>query len=92
MHDTLLAYLDAMQGKLDAARAHTRLAKRAAEDYGPRVWRGSQVMTWCYVDLYAGDVDAAARELREGYDLLTEIGEFGLAQPSPRSSRTRWCT
>jgi tetratricopeptide (TPR) repeat protein len=73
----LLAYLAAMRGQFDEARTHITLAKRAAEEYGQRVERGAQVLVWCHVDLYAGDLAAAERELREGYDLLTEIGELG---------------
>jgi tetratricopeptide (TPR) repeat protein len=73
----VLANLAAMQGEFEKGRTHAELAKRSAEEYGQRVRRGAQAMQWFYVDLYAGDVEAAGRELREGYDLLTEIGEVG---------------
>ncbi len=66
-----------MQGRFDEARADVIRARRLTEDFGQRVRRGSLPMTWASVDIHAGDLEGAETTLREGYEILTEIGEYG---------------
>ena len=73
--DSMLAVLEAMQGNQDDAR---RLYERSAtklQEVGLKRLLGSMQMYGGMAELISGDGPAAERELRSGYDLLTEIGE-----------------
>ena len=62
-------------GRFDEARSIGR-ARALLEEAALTVWLSgplSQFAGW--VELLAGDTTAAERELRAGYDVLTEIGE-----------------
>jgi len=66
-----------MEGRFDAGRDLVSLAKRQTDEFGLKVRRGAYAMEAGYVELLAGDLAAAERELREGYDLLGSVGETG---------------
>lgn len=71
------ARLEAMRGDFEAARAFYGECKELALEYGLRVRRGVQTQDGAAIELAAGDPVAAEQELREGYEVLAEIGETG---------------
>jgi class 3 adenylate cyclase/tetratricopeptide (TPR) repeat protein len=72
-----LAHCQAAQGRFHAARANATLSRQTAEEFGQRVRRASQEMALSQVEVYAGDLETAAENLRAGYEVLTELGEVG---------------
>jgi tetratricopeptide (TPR) repeat protein len=72
-----LAALEAMNGDFGAARARCDRAAALLEELGQTLKLAvvRQVSGW--VELLAGDAEAAERELRLGFDKLEEIGEKG---------------
>jgi tetratricopeptide (TPR) repeat protein len=71
------AMLEAMRGNFDTARDAYRRSKELAFEYGLRVRQGVQTQDGASIELLAGDVPAAEREVREGYAILAAIGETG---------------
>jgi tetratricopeptide (TPR) repeat protein len=71
------AILEAMRGDFEAARDDYRRCKELALEYGLRLRRGVQAQDGASIELLAGDVAAAEREVREGYAVLAEIEETG---------------
>ena len=71
------ARLEAMRGDFEAARMFYDQSKQLALEYGLRLRRGVQTQDGAAIELAAGDPVAAERELREGYDVLAELGETG---------------
>jgi predicted ATPase/class 3 adenylate cyclase len=71
----LLASLQAMEGSLDEARRLAARGRTMLEELGlpARVARALHE-AW-RVEMLAGDLESAERELRRGYDLLVELGE-----------------
>jgi tetratricopeptide (TPR) repeat protein len=71
----LLASLLAMEGSFDRARELSGQGIAMLEELRlpARVARAAQE-AW-RVEMFAGDVDAAERQIRLGYDLLVELGE-----------------
>jgi class 3 adenylate cyclase/tetratricopeptide (TPR) repeat protein len=71
----LLASLQAMEGSFDEARGLAAQSRTMLEELGlpARVARVSHE-AW-RVEMLAGDVVSAERELRRGYDILAEMGE-----------------
>src|SRR5205823_6440727 len=67
--------LEAMSGHPDDGRTSVREAQRLAEELGLKVRSGMSADHAGHVELVAGDLDAAERELRAGYELLGSIGE-----------------
>jgi class 3 adenylate cyclase len=76
---TAVAYLEALEGRFDEARALGREGSRMLEDVGARV-AAAAVRFWTgQVELLAGDARAAEIEFRLGLDRLEEIGETGVS-------------
>jgi ATP/maltotriose-dependent transcriptional regulator MalT len=71
------ARLEAMRGDLETARVFYGECKQLALEYGLRLRRGVQTQDGGAIELMAGDPVAAEQELREGYDVLAELGETG---------------
>jgi predicted ATPase len=69
--------LMAMEGRFDEARASLSAGLQHADDFGLTLWRGSFTMELGQAELLAGDAEAAERALREGYEILTGLGETG---------------
>jgi class 3 adenylate cyclase/tetratricopeptide (TPR) repeat protein len=69
--------LSAMEGHFDEARAHVARAQRIADEFGLEL-RGAGLLQFSgNVEVLAGDLRAAEREFRRGYELLHELGETG---------------
>jgi class 3 adenylate cyclase/tetratricopeptide (TPR) repeat protein len=70
---SLLASLVAMQGSFDRARELSARSRAVLEELGVGVEENA-LEAW-RVEMLAGDVAAAERELRGGYDILVQMGE-----------------
>jgi class 3 adenylate cyclase/tetratricopeptide (TPR) repeat protein len=71
------AAFEAGQGRFDEARASVGRAKALLEEVALVVWLAGPLAQFAgWVELLAGDPEAAERELRWGYDKLREIGEL----------------
>jgi class 3 adenylate cyclase/tetratricopeptide (TPR) repeat protein len=70
-----LAGLHAMQGDFHEARGLWQQATAIYDDLGLRFRRAARSLLGAEVELLAGDVDAAVRELQRGYDTLEQMGE-----------------
>jgi class 3 adenylate cyclase/tetratricopeptide (TPR) repeat protein len=79
------AGLAAMLGKFDEARAHIAEADRISKDLGLEVMRASGVLRMAgEIELLAGDAPAAERVLREAYETLERVKDWGhLASVAP---------
>jgi class 3 adenylate cyclase/tetratricopeptide (TPR) repeat protein len=75
---TTIAVLMAMRGEIDEARTMCREARAALEDLGLRLSGAGRSLAAGWIELLAGDADAAARELRAGHDELAAMGERSL--------------
>ena len=73
--DAAIASLEAMRGNVEAARALIGRSRSIAEDLGLRQWLGALANFAGPIELFAGDLPAAERELRRGYAQLEELGE-----------------
>jgi class 3 adenylate cyclase len=73
--DSMLAVLEAMRGRFEAARGHYRRSDAAFDELGLAVQLASLRMYAGWAELIAGDAAAAERELRIGYDALERMGE-----------------
>jgi class 3 adenylate cyclase/tetratricopeptide (TPR) repeat protein len=72
-----LAGLRAMRGDFDQARASAATARRIYEDLGLRLAVAGLTQITGPVELLAGDLEAAERELREGLEILEPVGSAG---------------
>ncbi len=73
-----LAVLLAMRGEFGEARAQWARAQALWEELGMPHQQAIRAIDASTIELLAGDVEAAERELRTGYDLLVEIGDVHL--------------
>jgi tetratricopeptide (TPR) repeat protein len=74
-----LAYLAAMQASFDEAREHASRATAIYEDLRLPLLRAGLAQVVGAIEVLAGDLDAAQRELRRGHDLFAEAGAIRLA-------------
>ena len=72
---SLLARLEAMAGDVEAGRRLYRMARATLEDAGRSVVASSTSLDSCGVEMLAGDLAAAERELRRDYEALAELDE-----------------
>ena len=70
-----VANLQAMRGNFDEARALYGLGRGLIEEVGATVSAAATALQSGIVELLADDIEAAERELRRSYDLLTGMGE-----------------
>jgi class 3 adenylate cyclase/tetratricopeptide (TPR) repeat protein len=71
------AAFEAGLGRFDSARELMRDAQAMLEEVALAVWRSGPVAQLAgWIELLAGDPQAAERELRRGYDALTRVGEL----------------
>jgi tetratricopeptide (TPR) repeat protein len=70
-----LAVLLAMRNKVGEARAQWARAKTLWDELGMTHHRAIRAIDASAIELLAGDVEAAERELRTGYRMLEEIGD-----------------
>jgi DNA-binding SARP family transcriptional activator len=71
----VLASLRAMQGAFAEARELIERDRQIARNLGLRVTLGAAAELYGFVEMLAGNVPAAEQEFREGYDILTQMGE-----------------
>ena len=72
-----LAALTAMEGHFDDARRKAARGRAILEDVGFRILTAAYSQSSAYVEMLAGDAEAAERELRTGYGVLEQMGERG---------------
>jgi tetratricopeptide (TPR) repeat protein len=72
---SLQARLEAMRGDFDGARALSREGRAMLVDMGKSVVAASTSLDSCGVEMLAGDLAAAERDLRRDYEALEEMGE-----------------
>ncbi|HJQ73644.1 MAG TPA: adenylate/guanylate cyclase domain-containing protein [Gaiellaceae bacterium] len=73
-----LGGLEGMRGNFDEARELFERGLVILADHGLREWVAGQTQLTAYVELLAGDPEAAERELRPGYDEYERMGETGV--------------
>jgi class 3 adenylate cyclase/tetratricopeptide (TPR) repeat protein len=73
-----LAGLHAMRGDFEEARACVQVARRVYGDLGLRFATAGLAQIAGFVESLAGDFEAAEQELRDGYEILAEVGAKGL--------------
>ena len=72
-----LASVRAMQGRFDEARQLAARSRAILEDLGLRLRATWVSETTGTIEMLAGDIVAAERELRDGFDAAAEVGEQG---------------
>jgi tetratricopeptide (TPR) repeat protein len=72
-----LAWVRAMQGHIDEARELGRRGRSILEELGLRLRAVFMSETLGSIEILAGDLAAAEREYRAGYDAAAELGERG---------------
>jgi class 3 adenylate cyclase/tetratricopeptide (TPR) repeat protein len=78
------AELEAIRGRFEPARNLIARAKTMARELGDQVALAAVLRDSGYVELLAGDPVAAEAELREGYEILERISDWGhLASHAP---------
>jgi ATP/maltotriose-dependent transcriptional regulator MalT len=70
-----LAQLRAMPGEFERARELVRAARTLLDDMGIIVLAAATAMHWARIELLAGDLETAERELRQAEDTLTALRE-----------------
>jgi len=70
-------YTHAYQGRIDEARARYHAADALVGEYGQQTYRFGMTMFLSIIERLAGDVEAAERALRRGFDGLGELHETG---------------
>ena len=76
-----LAQLRAMQGEFERARELVRAARTVLDDLGVIVLAAATAIDSARVELLAGDLVTAERELRQAEETLTALGEKYLLPP-----------
>jgi ATP/maltotriose-dependent transcriptional regulator MalT len=71
----VLAQLEAMSSEFDRARELYTRARAMFEELGLHVDASTLSLSSAYVELLAGNPEAAERELRRGYEHLASLGE-----------------
>jgi ATP/maltotriose-dependent transcriptional regulator MalT len=72
-----IAYLEAMRGDFDEARAHSARSRSMLQELGMTVARAASDIWACEVELLAGEPGAAEGLLRSSYETLEAAGERG---------------
>jgi class 3 adenylate cyclase/tetratricopeptide (TPR) repeat protein len=70
-----LAHLEAMRSNFDVARIRYRRSRELLKDFGYRFFAALTSLVSGPVEMLAGDLDAAERELRGDYETLDRMGE-----------------
>jgi tetratricopeptide (TPR) repeat protein len=73
--DAALAHLEAMRGNFGVARTHYRRSRALLEEFGWLVEAALTSLASAPVEMLAGDLEAAERELRKDYQTLERMGE-----------------
>jgi hypothetical protein len=70
-----LGLLAAMRGEFEVARAAYARARRIFEDLGQTLTMAAATQIIAWIEILAGDIEAAERHLLEGYHELVRMGE-----------------
>jgi len=73
--EAALAHLAAMRGNFEQARTGYKRSRGLLEEYGYRLFAALTSMDSAPVEMLAGDLEAAERELRGDYGTLEQMGE-----------------
>jgi len=73
--DVALAQLEAMRGNFEVARVCYRRGRALLEEFGYRFFAALISLDSALVEMLAGDLQAAERELRGDYQTLEQMGE-----------------
>src|SRR5262249_54379294 len=73
--EAALAHLQAMQGNFDVARAQYQRSRALLEEFGWLIEAALTSLDSAPVEMLAGDLEAAERELRKDYQTLEQMGE-----------------
>jgi len=73
--EVALAHLEAMLGKFEAARVRYRRSRALLEEFGYRFFAALTSLDSALVEMLAGDLAVAERELRTDYQTLEQMGE-----------------
>jgi tetratricopeptide (TPR) repeat protein len=73
--EVALAYLEAMRGNFEVARVRYRRGRALLEEFGYRFFAALISLDSALVEMLAGDLQAAERELRGDYRTLEKMGE-----------------
>ena len=87
--DAMIAVLEAMRGDFGAAREHWGRSRRRLEDLGLGVSLAALEMYSVFVELMAGDADAAEAAAREAYAVFDRAASAGACRLPPRCSPAR---
>ena len=71
----VIGELHAFLGNFDEARSLYRQGQELLEDLGHRLWSAVLAQVGGIIESLAGDLEAAERELRSGYETLAAMGE-----------------
>ncbi|MGH2680023.1 MAG: ATP-binding protein [Actinomycetota bacterium] len=77
MADMLQGGCRGQLGLFDEGRRQQRRAMDVCLDVGHKLWVGAVSMNASWLEVLAGDLEAAERWLREGIEMLESIGELG---------------
>jgi class 3 adenylate cyclase/tetratricopeptide (TPR) repeat protein len=73
--EVALAHLEAMRGNFEVARVRYRRGRALLEEFGYRFFAALTSIDSAPVEMLAGDLQAAERELRGDYRTLEQMGE-----------------
>jgi hypothetical protein len=73
------AYLEALDGRFEKARARAAASRKPMEEFGRRILLAAQRRYAGQIELLAGDAAASECLLRDGFRTLREFGERGNA-------------
>jgi tetratricopeptide (TPR) repeat protein len=73
--EVALAHLEAMRGNFEVARVRYRQSRALLEEFGYRFFAALTSLDSALVEMLAGDLKAAERELRKDYQTLEQMGE-----------------
>jgi class 3 adenylate cyclase/tetratricopeptide (TPR) repeat protein len=73
--EVTLAHLEAMRGNFEVARVRYRRGRALLEEFGYRFFAALTSIDSAPVEMLAGDLQAAERELRGDYRTLEQMGE-----------------
>jgi tetratricopeptide (TPR) repeat protein len=71
------AWLSAMEGRFDEARAHVARARTISDEFGLELRGAALFQHSGRVEYLAGDPPAAEREFRQGYERMGKLGLIG---------------
>jgi class 3 adenylate cyclase/tetratricopeptide (TPR) repeat protein len=81
-HIGIVGRMHAAEGRIEEGAAGIAAARSMLEDMGQRLWVAGYSQGAAYVAFYAGDLEGAARFLKDGADALEHLGERAMRSTS----------